>query len=118
MHIKDLTSATHNENENNKQILKNASEVMQDKFKDNKIYELLCKPLYTKYLDNPTLTNARACFKESTVYSCLVAYKLFYVGCSRARKNLSIILDAQKISAFKGELTSKLAQIGFIIKER
>ena len=38
--------------------------------------------------------------------------------CSRARKNLSIILDAQKISAFKGELTSKLAQIGFIIKER
>lgn len=50
--------------------------------------------------------------------TCLVAYKLFYVGCSRARKNLSIILDAKKITAFKTELIGKLSQIGFIIKEK
>ena len=117
MHIKDLTSATHNNNEANKQILKDASEAMQNKFKENKIYKLLCEPHYTKYLNKPTLTNAKACFKESTVYGCLVAYKLFYVGCSRARKNLSIILDAKKITAFKTELTDKLSQIGFTIKE-
>lgn len=118
MHIKDLTSVTHNNNEANKQILKDASEAMQNKFKGNKIYELLCEPHYAKYLAKPTLTNAKACFKESTVYGCLVAYKLFYVGCSRARKNLSIILDAKKIAAFKTELTGKLSQIGFIIKEK
>lgn len=117
MHIKDLTSATHNNNEANKQILKDASEAMQNNFKENKIYKLLCEPHYTKYLNKPTLTNAKACFKESTVYGCLVAYKLFYVGCSRARKNLSIILDAKKITAFKTELTDKLSQIGFTIKE-
>ena len=115
--VKDLTSATHNNNESNKQILKNASEAMQDKFKENKIYELLCKPHYTKYLSNPTLANAKACFKESTVYGCLVAYKLFYVGCSRARKNLSILLEAKKVSEFKEKLTSKLSQIGFSVKE-
>lgn len=117
MHVKDLSSETHNNNETNKNILKAASIAMLDRFKNNKIFNLLCEPFYRTYLDNPTLTNAKACFKESTVYGCLTAYKLFYVGCSRARKNLSIVLDAQKIASFKDALSRKLFRIGFDVKE-
>lgn len=115
--VKDLTSATHNNNETNKQILKDASEAMLERFKANEIFELLCKPHYIKYLSKPNLTNVKACFKENTVYGCLVAYKLFYVGCSRARKNLTILLDAKKVSTFKEKLSNKLLRIGFVVKD-
>ncbi|MGN0351174.1 MAG: hypothetical protein ACI4ES_05930, partial [Roseburia sp.] len=117
MHVKDMSSETHNNNETNKEILKTASKAMQERFKDNKIFDLLCEPFYRKYLDKPTLTNAKACFRESTVYGCLAAYKLFYVGCSRARKNLCIVLDAHKVKTFKSDLSDKLSRVGFDVKE-
>lgn len=90
---------------------------MLERFKANEIFELLCKPHYIKYLSKPNLTNVKACFKENTVYGCLVAYKLFYVGCSRARKNLTILLDAKKVSTFKEKLSNKLSRIGFVVKD-
>ena len=56
-------------------------------------------------------------FKVSKVEGILTAYKLFYVGCSRARKNLLIYVDETKISDFKKEFIEKVEAIGFSVGE-
>ena len=43
----------------------------------------------------------------------LTAYKLFYVGCSRARKNLYVIVDDKKITKFKDSFICKAKETGF-----
>ena len=40
----------------------------------------------------------------------------FYVGCSRARSNLSIFVDKSKIEGFSEELIVKLRRIGFSVE--
>lgn len=116
MPTKDLTADSHNKNEANKLTLKKASEKMLYSFKDNRIFELLCKDYYEEYLSKPNVGNAKNCFKDSTVYGVLIAYKLFYVGCSRARKNLTIIIDEHKINDFKEAFVEKVKKIGFAVK--
>jgi DNA helicase II / ATP-dependent DNA helicase PcrA len=116
MPTKNLTAASHNRNETNKLILKKASENMLNNFSDNRIFELLCKNYYEEYLGKQNVGNAQKCFKDSTVYGVLVAYKLFYVGCSRARKNLTVVIDENKLEGFKDEFINKVKKIGFCIK--
>lgn len=55
-------------------------------------------------------------FKISKIEGILTAYKLFYVGCSRARKNLVIVVDETKINKFENEFKAKLISIGFEIQ--
>ncbi len=86
-----------------------------DNFKDNPIFNQLCKQSYDKYLSNPNVTNAKDCFKESRAYGALCAYRLFYVGCSRARRNLTIFIDKTKISNYSEQLIDKLKSTGFVI---
>jgi DNA helicase-2/ATP-dependent DNA helicase PcrA len=45
----------------------------------------------------------------------LTAYRLFYVGCSRARKELTVVVDADKIVNFKDEFKVKMNSVGFDI---
>ena len=116
MQTKDLTADSHNKNEANKLILIQASQNMLDTFKTNELFELLCKGYYEEYLQKPNVGNAKKCFKDSTVYGVLVAYKLFYVGCSRARKNLTVVVDENKISDFTDAFKEKLKKIGFKVK--
>lgn len=116
MQTKDLTADSHNRNEANKLILKHASENMLNTFKTNQLFELLCKDYYEDYLQKPNVGNAKKCFKDSAVYGVLVAYKLFYVGCSRARKNLTVVIDEKKISDFTDAFKAKLEKIGFKVK--
>ena len=116
MSTRDLTADSHNKNEANKLILKEASEKILNSFKNNRIFELLCKEYYEEYLNKPNVGNAKKCFKDSTVYGVLIAYKLFYVGCSRARKNLTVIIDERKINDFKESLVEKIKKIGFVVK--
>jgi DNA helicase II / ATP-dependent DNA helicase PcrA len=97
-------------------ILKKASEKMLYSFKYNRIFELLCKDYYEEYLSKPNVGNVKKCFKDSTVYGVLIAYKLFYVGCSRARKNLTVIIDEHKINDFKEAFVEKVKKIGFTVK--
>lgn len=44
------------------------------------------------------------------------AYRLFYVGCSRARRNLAIMIKKEDIQDFKDELCIKLDNCGFKIE--
>ena len=68
---------------------------------------------YESYFSKPGVTKARDCLKGNTAYSILSAYKLFYVGCSRARRNLTILLDSSKIKGNLEPQKKRFEEIGF-----
>lgn len=65
--------------------------------KENEYYSCLVKTHIDKYLRKPNMTNLKPCIREGTVYGALSAYRLFYVGCSRARRNLEIIIRNEDV---------------------
>lgn len=77
------------------------AQYIKNKYKDN------------KYLGNPNSTNAKDCFKSTKIQGILWAYKLFYVGCSRAKENLVIVIDENKIAPFRKEFIKRMTAIGF-----
>ena len=85
-------------------------------YRDNKLFEALLKDDFIAYLAKSTVGNAKNIFKISKIEGILTAYKLFYVGCSRARKNLVIVVDETKINKFENEFKAKLISIGFEIQ--
>ncbi len=82
-------------------------------FSGNEIFINLCVNDYRNYLEKGTVGNVKKCFNENIVYGVISAYRLFYVGCSRARKNLTIFIDKSKIESFSKIFISKLESIGF-----
>lgn len=79
----------------------------------NPYYIQLLKAKMEKYLKKKNVTNAKDCLKEGIVYGPLCAYRLFYVGCSRSRKNLVIMINKKDIEGFENRLRSKLTAVGF-----
>ncbi|MFC6652732.1 UvrD-helicase domain-containing protein [Paenibacillus rhizoplanae] len=87
-----------------------------ENFKDNMIFKELCGKSYFDYLSKPNVTTAKGCFKESQVYGALCAYRLFYVGCSRAKRNLTIFIDKSKIDSYAVQLFKKFREVGFEVE--
>ena len=79
----------------------------------NPYYIQLLKTKMEEYFGNKNVTNVKKCLKEGTVYGPLCAYRLFYVGCSRARKNLVVMINKKDIEGFESKLRDKLKGIGF-----
>ena len=109
MKVSDLKKETHLSNID---IMKNACTLALENYQ-NSIFEYICKDDFEAYLSNSTLTNARKLFKKTTVEGVLTAYKLFYVGCSRARKNLLVVVDESKIRNYREKFIKKCQEIGF-----
>ena len=78
---------------------------------------VICLDKYVEYLDKPGVTKARECLKENSVLGILSAYKLFYVGCSRARRNLTILLDRSKLQGDVPWQKEKFKELGFSVEE-
>ena len=100
----------------NIEYLTKKSRDLLDHFKDHEIFNWLCSQPYRDYLAKQNVTNAKACFKESIPYGILSAYRLFYVGCSRARRNLTIFIDDSNVNNYKDQFIKKLQRIGFVVE--
>lgn len=85
-------------------------------YETNIYYRGLIKTGIEKLLGKDGVTSAKACLRDNLVYGALSAYKLFYVGCSRARRNLSIVIDKKDIQGFEEPLVSKFEQCGFKVR--
>lgn len=109
-----LSSASVYNNHKN-EFIKYAQDIV-DRYKDDKYFAFCQQEYFDKYLNNPNVTNARACFKSTKTRGVLWAYKLFYVGCSRAKRELSIIVDEGRIEPYKEEFIEKMTSIGFCVK--
>lgn len=116
MKTSDLTADTHNKNDANKEILKKYSEQVLEKYKESTIFQATCKSKFEAYLSKPIVGNAKEIFKATNIEGILTAYKLFYVGCSRARKNLLVVVDKAKICNFQDAFIKKVKAIGFEIE--
>ena len=110
MECSELTASTYNlwKNEINSILQSFTSE---NEF--NPYYIQLLKPKMDKYYGKMNFTTVKDCLKEGMVYGVLCAYRLFYVGCSRARKNLAIIINKKDIEQFETKLRDKLVAVGF-----
>ncbi|MGE8075263.1 UvrD-helicase domain-containing protein [Listeria welshimeri] len=97
-------------------LIKVAKEIIHD-FKGDEIFDYLCLQKYNNFLLKKNVSSAKECFKGSLLYGVLSAYKLFYVGCSRARKNLTVLLDKSKIKGDSNLLESKFITTGFQVIE-
>lgn len=84
MKINDLNKGSYAQYEN---IVQKKIRDIIKQFAGNPYFEFLCKEKYEQFLSKPDVTKAKECLKESTVYGVLSAYKLFYVGCSKAQKS-------------------------------
>ncbi|MBM6969683.1 ATP-dependent helicase, partial [Mordavella massiliensis] len=116
MKISELSAETHNRNEKNKAILVKYSNQVLDTYKGNILFDELCKDDFLTYLAKPNVGNAKKIFKITKIEGILTAYKLFYVGCSRARKNLIIVVDENRIAQFKDAFIGKVKKIGFSVQ--
>lgn len=114
MKIRELKSADYDQYEN--EILQKASSIVEH-FSDNPYFQHICRDKYAEYLDKPGVTKAKECFKESSILGILSAYKLFYVGCSRARKNLTVLLDRSKLQGDLPKQKEMFKELGFSVEE-
>ena len=108
--VSDLKKDTYAANE---EMIKEKIHTVFDRFKDDLYFQFIYGADYESYFSKPGVTKAKDCLRSNTAYSILSAYKLFYVGCSRARRNLTILLDSSKI---KGNLEcqkNRFEEIGF-----
>lgn len=108
--VSDMKKKDYVENEEN--IIQKVNSFLAI-YEGNAYYQALLKPKFEKFMKKRNVTEARACLKENLVYGALSAYKLFYVGCSRARKNLSVIINKQDILGFEDRLINKFESCGF-----
>ena len=86
-----------------------------DAYRDNPIFNVLCKDDFIAYLSKQNVGNAKKIFKITKIEGILTAYKLFYVGCSRARKNLIVVVDENKVKKFKEAFIERIQDIGFSV---
>lgn len=112
--ISELNSELYNANE---QKLVELANNVKTKFSSS-IYYSLIKNDVDNYLIKKKVTLFKNALKVNNIFGVISAYKLFYVGCSRARYKLILIIDNSKIQDFKIDFSKKLIKLGFEIKEK
>ena len=108
--ISKMNKATFDEH---KEMLLNEANRIMDEFGDNPYFSYLCQEGYSEFLQKKTMKSAQACFRLSKVNGVLSAYKLFYVGCSRAREKLTILIDRNKMQGDIALQIIKFKDLGF-----
>lgn len=95
--------------------LEAAADKIVAKYAGSPFFQHLCAKQYTKFQQAKNATAAKNCFTRNLnlVYGTLQAYRIFYVGCSRARRNFTILVDNRKIEECKKELVARFEKVGF-----
>lgn len=114
MKISEVKSSNYSAN---KEVINQSIYDMHELFKDNIYYCKLYKTRVEEFVSRDTLKNIKLCLDLALIKGILNAYKLFYVGCSRAKERLTIFIDNEKIRKYKKELIDKLETVGFEIFE-
>ena len=92
------------------------------KYTGNIYFETIYKTDLKKYRDKrksdllPTKISIQKICKYDEANRVLIAYKLFYVGCSRATDELIVLVDKLKIKSFESDFITKMDGIGFTVK--
>ena len=112
----ELRSEDYNQDDAIKTVLNENSAAVLGRFNDNRLFQFLLKSDFDNYLEKKNVTAAKKVFIKTRIEGVLTAYKLFYVGCSRARMNLIIVVDKNKISSYKDQFIKKAEFTGFLVE--
>lgn len=85
---------------------------IRDALKGSELFTELYGETYEAYLRKPGVTHAKKLFKLSAIEGVLAAYRLFYVGCSRARSELDVVIPLKEVSDMQST-SEKLRKLGF-----
>lgn len=83
---------------------------------ESQLFNELYGPTFDAYLKKPGVTNAKKLFNLSMAEGLLSAYRLFYVGCSRAKSELDVVIPLKEVSDMHAT-AEKLQQLGFEVLE-
>ena len=112
--LSELKKDTYNQYVNSlNELLQN----LNQKYNNNVNYNFFFSDAYASYLSRPGVTKFNNAVKINNIFGTLIAYKLFYVGCSRAKEILKVIVERSKIDSFYNEFKTKMQQLGFDIIE-
>lgn len=85
---------------------------IEDALSESELFIDLYGETYQAYLKTPGVTHAKKLFKLSAIEGVLAAYRLFYVGCSRARSELDVVIPLKEVSDMQAT-SEKLRKLGF-----
>lgn len=77
----------------------------------------LIKSSFETFFSKSNLSNFKKCLTLiNRLEGIVLAYKLFYVGCSRAKQKLDVYICIDKIKEFEADLKTRMESIGFQIE--
>lgn len=91
---------------------------LNQKYNNNLYYKFFFWDSYQLYVQKSGVTKFRNTINPNNIFGTLIAYKLFYVGCSRAKKTLKIIVKRSKLDGFYNEFKDKIQKLGFDVLEQ
>lgn len=85
--------------------------------KPTRITKSILSKDYENFLNKQNVSNYKKCLSAlNKLDGIFPAYKLFYVGCSRAKERLDVYVLSEKISSFQDFFIEKMRNIGFKIE--
>lgn len=100
----------------NKDKLQDKSKIIYDKFSKNPYFVELYQSLFLQFQAKATKKLFNSLSSTNIALRTLAAYKLFYVGCSRARRNLTLLVNKDSIQEYEDDLVKKFENVGFEVK--
>lgn len=91
-------------------------EEIDNAFRGNKYYIYLYREFYESYISNDNCARLKKYTNINLLKGILNAYKLFYVGCSRAKKKLRIFISREQISSKEEMIAEMFKKDGFLVK--
>ena len=100
-----------------KEVRKYAEEI-DTKFGESQYYQYCYQEDYKNGVaKDATYKYIKNYMNINQIKNILLAYKLFYVGCSRAKKELAVFVFENKIQSYKTEFISTFEKMGFEVVE-
>lgn len=87
-----------------------------DAMSESDLFNAIYGQTFSAYLKRPGVTHAKKLFSLSAIEGILSAYRLFYVGCSRARSELDVVIPLKEVSDMQAT-SGKLQKLGFEVVE-
>ena len=94
------------------EVITAQAQSIRDALKGSELFSELYGEKYQAYLTKPGVTHAKNLFKLSAIEGILAAYRLFYVGCSRARSELDVVIPLKEVSDMQAT-SEKFRKLGF-----
>lgn len=113
--ITTLRSNVYYNDEELKECITDNLRVIYERFKNNEYFIYLYEKLYNEFLNKEkNWQHFKELIKTSKLKGLMNAYKLFYVGCSRAREELTVIVNKDELKG-GNEIIDKFEELGFEI---